>query len=344
MIQQHGGNIMQLRDVIDFSANINPLGIPDKVKESIIDNIADIEKYPDPFCTALIEKIAEFENICNENIVCGNGADDLIFRIVHAIKPKKALICSPTFSEYSRALMEIGCEVHEHILLEDNQFIFTDTFNDKLDDSFDMCFICTPNNPTGQLIQPELLKKLSIKCLENNVILVCDECFLNFTDFNEKYSLKRFINENSIILRAFTKFYALPGIRLGYAVCGDSSVADSIIKSGQFWSVSVLAQRAGIAALSENEYVSNTRKLISDERRFLTDELKKLGVKVFESASNFLLFRSNSGLAERMLFYNILIRDCSNFNGLTEEYYRIAVRKHEENIRFISALRRCLNG
>lgn len=344
MIQQHGGNIGQLKDILDFSANINPLGCPDSVKRAITASIDGIEKYPDPYCRRLRSKLSMHESISADNIVCGNGADDLIFRIVHALRPKKALVCAPTFSEYSRALTEAGCEVCEHMLTEDKGFELEEDILPKLDSSLDMCFLCTPNNPTGRLIAPEILENIAAKCRDSGIILVCDECFIDFVSGGGRYSLQCFMNGSCIILKAFTKLFAMPDIRLGYAICGSSALAERIQQSGQFWSVSNLAQRAGTAALDEAEYVLKTREYIAAERRFLSEELNRLGVKVFDGAANFLLFKSRIGLAEELLAEGILIRDCSNFSGLSEGFYRIAVRTHEENIRLASALRRCLNG
>lgn len=292
MIQQHGGNIGQLSNILDFSANINPLGTPESVKKAVAETVCDIEKYPDPYCTELRDRLGKHERISAENIVCGNGADDLIFRIVHAFRPERALICVPTFSEYSRALSETGCEIQEHILDEEMDFELGESILTNLDRSLDMCFICTPNNPTGRLIAPEILAKISVKCLENNIILVCDECFMGFVEDSENYSLRQFLNEKCIILKAFTKLFAMAGIRLGYAVCGSSRIAERIQQSGQFWSVSALAQTAGIAALDETEYVNKTVRYITEERRFLAAELAKIGVKVYDGAANFLMFRS----------------------------------------------------
>lgn len=344
MIQQHGGNIGQLKDILDFSANINPLGTPDSVKKAILGSIADIEKYPDPYCRELRGKLSKHESISADNIVCGNGADDLIFRIVHALRPKKTMVCAPTFSEYSRALTEADCEICEHILTEDSGFDLDRDILPKLDSSLDMCFICNPNNPTGRLIAPEILESVAAKCSDSGIVLVCDECFIDFVSSGGRYSLQSFMNDSCIILKAFTKLFAMPDIRLGYAVCGSSALAERIQQSGQFWSVSNLAQRAGTAALDEAEYVLKTREYMAYERRFLSAELSSLGVKVFDGAANFLLFKSRKGLAEELLAEGILIRDCSNFRGLSEGFYRVAVRTHEENIRLLNAMRRCLNG
>ncbi|HRR78359.1 MAG TPA: histidinol-phosphate transaminase [Ruminococcus sp.] len=344
MIQQHGGNISRLENILDFSANINPLGVLDSVKKAILECIPNIEKYPDPYCIELRSKLSEYENISAQHIVCGNGADDLIFRIIYAFKPKKALICAPTFSEYSRALEECGCEITVHHLDEENNFDITDSFFYDFDESIDMCILSAPNNPTGRLITPDLQEAIVKKCKNNGTILVCDECFMGFVKNEEDYTFKNYLSENIIILKAFTKTFAMPGIRLGYAVCGDSSAAEIIQNIGQFWSVSSIAQEAGIAALDELDHLRRSAEYIEEERDYLYEELRSMKIKVFESSANFLLFRSISDLAEKLLGYNILIRDCRNFRGLTEGFYRIAVRTHEENIKMIAALRRCLNG
>ena len=344
MIMQHGGNISRIENILDFSANINPLGAPESVKEMLRNSIPDVEKYPDPYCTELRKRLAGHEHIPAANIVCGSGADDLIFRIVHALKPEKALVCAPAFSEYSRALRECGCEVCEHFLAEESGFAVTGNLAARLDSSFDICFLCTPNNPAGRLIQPEILRDIARACDENGIVLLCDECFLGFAEDGGKYSLRSFLGEKCIVIDAFTKLYAMPGIRLGYAVFGSSDLAERVRGTGQFWSVSSLAQSAGLAALGEEDYVRRTVSFVAAEREFLSAELRSLGAEVFPSAANFLLFRSSTGLAEKMLAEGILIRDCSNFSGLSDGFYRVAVRTREENIRLVSALRRCIYG
>lgn len=344
MIQQHGGNISRLENILDFSANINPLGVPESVRAAIAGSIESVEVYPDPYCTELRETIAVHERISAENIVCGNGADDLIFRIAHAFRPVRAVVCAPTFSEYSRALAEVNCEVTEHRMTEENGFALTDSLLEKLSDPVDMCIVCTPNNPTGRLIPPSIMERIAWKCQENGIVLVCDECFLGFVCGGEEHSLRSCFCGSSIILKAFTKLYAMPGIRLGYAVCSSKEIAVRLQSSGQFWSVSGLAQRAGIAALGEKEYLRKTQEHIAEERSFLAGELSALGVRVFDAAANFLFFRGRAGLCEEMLREGILIRDCQDYSGLSAGFYRIAVRTRDENIRLIAALRRCING
>ena len=348
MIQEHGGNIYEYAvnhaDIIDFSANINPLGVPDGIKKAVESSINQLNRYPDPNCTELTKKISLYENVAEGNIVCGNGAADLIYRIVHAFRPQNALIFAPTFGEYKKALMECGCNVREYILHEERNFSPDTDMLESLTADTDIAFLCSPNNPTGQLIPPALLADISEKCLKNDIILVCDECFLGFAENSDIYSLRNFINSNCIILKAFTKLFAVPGLRIGYAVCGSPAAVESIRKSGQHWSVSVVAQNAGIAALNETEFVKQTVEFVKNEREFLCTELCRQVTEIFPSSVNYILLKSIYDLEDRLLKENILIRNCSNYSGLDECFYRIAVRTHEENLKLISALKRCING
>lgn len=340
---EHGGNGDLLGAELDFSANINPLGMPESVKKAVI-SLADCwENYPDPYCTRLREKLSEHENISAEKIVCGNGADDLIYRVASAFKPERALVCAPSFGEYRKALAEHDCRILEYILSDSDGFAVTERILSKLK-GIDMAFICTPNNPTGRTIRSDLLCRIAEKCLAEDIMLVCDECFLDFAEDSRSLSIRNFLNEKIIILKAFTKIYAMAGLRLGYAVFGSSENAAAIQECGQYWSVSAPAQTAGIAALDESDYIGQTVGYIKKERKYLTAELSRLGLTVYPSDANFLLLRSDLPLDEQLMRKKILIRSCENYNGLSEGFFRIAVRTHEENLQLISALRRILNG
>ena len=205
-----------------------------------------------------------------------------------------------------------------------------------------MIFLCNPNNPTGQLVPKDILKAVAEKCLENNIILVCDECFLTFVTDGKSKSTRQFINKNVVILNAFTKIYSMAGLRLGYALFGSAELTKSVQKTGQYWSVSTPAQIAGIAALNEKNYIEKTVHLINKERDFLTAELQKFGFRVFKSEANFILFRCDMPLDELLLREKIAIRNCGNYEGLSDGYFRIAVRNHEENAMLITAIGRCL--
>lgn len=335
----HGGNIYTNPEMLDFSANINPLGMPDAVRNAIMDSAADCTHYPDPHCTALTQCIAEYEQIAPSQIVCGNGAADLIYRIAHAFRPKHALICAPTFSEYAFALKETECSVTEYPLDPANIFQLDEGILSVISDQTDIVFLCTPNNPTGRLISPELLKKIAEQCLKKHTLLVSDECFLRFTESPAQYSLRPCWNENCIILNAFTKLYAMPGLRLGYAVCGNRSLAERVRGTGQYWSVSVPAQAAGTAALRETDWIAKTVSYVAAERLFLEDILRTCGLTVYPGAANFLLLKADPGFAARMQKHGILVRSCSDFRGLSSAYFRIAVRTHEENRKLLAAVR-----
>ncbi|MBP1550485.1 MAG: aminotransferase class I/II-fold pyridoxal phosphate-dependent enzyme [Oscillospiraceae bacterium] len=344
LISGHGGDIYSRQIEYDFSANLNPLGMPESVKAALKNSVSEWESYPDPLCRKLSCALSEYEDFPDENIVCGNGAADLIYRLVSAVKPRKAVITAPAFSEYEKALKENGSQTIKYFLSEENSFIVDDGILNILDSSFDMIFLCNPNNPTGQLVTKDILKAVAEKCLENNIILVCDECFLPFVNDGKNKSVREFMNEKVIILNAFTKIYAMAGLRLGYALFGSCELAEKVQKTGQYWSVSTPAQLVGIAALQEKDYIEKTIQFIKNEREFLITKLQEFGFKVYNSEANFILFRCDVPLDKMLLKEKIAIRNCSNYDGLSDGYFRIAVRNHEENCMLISAVRRCFNG
>lgn len=340
MQESHGGNIYAHPECYDFSANLNPLGMPDAVRRAVIGQAELWAHYPDPACTALRETLARAEGIPPAQIVCGNGADDLIWRIVQALRPERALIAVPCFSEYRRALEAFGCTVETFPLVPENGFLLPDAFAEALHPALDLVILCTPNNPTGRCIPPELLREIARRCAENGTFLLSDECFLSLTAYGADYSAGTALHSRCIVLHAFTKTYAMPGLRLGYAVCGDPALAARIAETGQYWSVSAPAQTAGMAALEETGFLAQTRQMIAQERAFLMQEMQALGLQVFPSEANFLLFQARAGLYDDLLGERILLRSCANFEGLDGTYYRIAVRPHEENLALIEALRR----
>ena len=345
MLPEHGGAISA--DVLDFSANLNPLGMPENIKEALARSVGDWERYPDPDCAELTMRLSERLGVPPEKIVCGNGAADLIYRIIGAVSPKRALIAVPCFSEYKKALEESGAEVCGYSLSEENGFAAGDDLLNAAAERLnggDMLILTSPNNPTGQVISKDILRELCAVCEKRNIIFLCDECFIDLTD--NLHSVREFLNPCVISLSAFTKTYALAGLRLGYAVFGDERLSQTVKRRGQFWSVSSPAQTAGTAALDpvNNDYLERSRRLISNGREFLTKELSALGIKVFPSDANFLLLKSELPLYDILSEQGIIIRCCSNFETLNENYYRIAVRSESENQRLISALERGING
>jgi len=341
---EHGGDIYGNPGVLlDFSVNTNPLGLPQTVREALITRVDEFTHYPDPKCRELCSAIAFHEDIPGEWILCGNGAADLIYRLCYAIKPCTALACAPTFSEYERALEQVGCKTTYYTLTTESGFELADELIQSITSGIDVLFLCNPNNPTGRLISNDTMERILDRARQTGTVVVVDECFLEFTD---GVSTKRYLNEmpGLIILKAFTKMYTMAGIRLGYLLASDKTLLDKIQAAAQCWSVSVPAQIAGTAALTCENWPDMTRRLIAEERSFLSESINNLGVTVFPSDANFLLLRSGKSLYEPLLQRGILIRKCDNFKGLDSSYYRISIKTRNENSCLIRVIEEILNG
>jgi threonine-phosphate decarboxylase len=335
--------------MIDFSANLNPLGLPETVRD-VIRGFADgVPRYPDPFCRALKKALSVHENIPEEMIVCGNGAADILYRLIFFQKPKRALILAPSFSEYETALRLTDCEIIRYPLQEENDFAIQDDIAESIvspKNGVDMAFLCNPNNPTGCLTPKALLERIGARCKAGRTLLLIDECFLDFVEDGAALSMKPFLRAGApvVILKAFTKFYAMAGLRLGYALCAPETAA-GIARYGAPWSVSALAQSCGAAALNDPAYAAQTHAIIAPEREYLRAELSGMGFHIFPSAANYLFFKTNfRDLRERLIRRGILIRDCGDYPGLTAGFYRIAVRNHAENAAFAATLRQEITG
>lgn len=343
-IHRHGGDIYSEPYQMDFSANINPLGMPHSVREAAMEGILASVNYPDVLNRGLKRKTAKKKQISEEWLIFGNGAAELIFAVTAALRPKKVLVVMPGFAEYEQAASAFGCEIEYYVLKEEEQFTVQHSFLEHIQKETDLVFLCNPNNPTGQLIDPELLEQIAARCKECGTFFVLDECFNEFLEEPEKYTMlpkiERF--QNLMILKAFTKIYAMPGLRLGYAMCSDRRVIEKMREMLQPWNVSVPAQMAGCAALDEDVFVEKTRALVSQERAWMKQQFKNIGLCVFGSEANYVFFKGPENLTEYCKQCGILIRDCSNYKGLGAGYYRVAVRTREENKRLIQCLERAV--
>ena len=345
MTYGHGGDIYSYsggRVLLDFSSNINPLGLPPAVEKAFQASIGACTVYPDPHCRAISEKIGEYENVPSESILCGNGAADLIYRIAYGLKPKKALLFAPTFSEYEQAVRQSGGAVYYYDLREENEFVPKHDFLQMLDSTQpDIVFLCNPNNPTGKTVSKALMTETAVWCQSNNAVLVVDECFLDFVRNGKSLSMigKTEKNPNIIVLKAFTKFFAMAGLRLGYLICGSAALRKKIWEAGQPWSVSGVAQLCGAAALSDKAYIEQTQNLIPRFREDLQRELEKLPLQVYSGAANYIFFRTTvPQLDQKTAARDILIRNCANYHGLCEGYYRVAVKSAEDNRKLIQTM------
>jgi len=335
---EHGGT------PLDFSANISPLGLPEGVRAGVSDWLAQAERYPDPLCRALRRAIAESEQVSPDWILCGCGAADLIYRAVLAKHPRRALVTAPTFAEYEAALELVQCQVDHYVLKEAEDFVLGEELPAAIGPDTEMVFLCQPNNPTGRTVPRALAAAVLERCREVGALLVVDECFVDFLDDPAAYTMTGQLGQhpNLLILKAFTKLYAMAGLRLGYCLCPDTALLDAMARSGQPWAVSGPAQAAGIAALRETEYVQAVRALIARERPRLASGLAHLGLRVVPGEANYLLFHSTTPLAGPLRRRGILLRDCGNYKGLCDGWYRAAVRTVEEDDRLIAALEEIL--
>ena len=222
-MHRHGGDIYRNQNKIDYSANINFLGMPPAVRQAAKDAIDDAVHYPDPFCEALKQAIAEKEGVPAEWIFCGNGAADVIFTLMLAEKPKEGLLPIPSFYEYRQALESVDCHLRKVTLREDEDFQLQEEFLEQIQKDTDVVVLCNPNNPTGQLIDQKLSEQIAVRCAKTGTCLLMDECFHDFLEDGMAHTLLPLVAENPkiFLLKAFTKMYGMAGLRLGYGICSD---------------------------------------------------------------------------------------------------------------------------
>ena len=345
----HGGDWAGYRarfghDALDFSANVSPLGLPQGVADAIVAALPTADRYPDPLCRELRTALSRAEQLPEPWILCGNGAADLIYRLVWTLKPRRALLPAPTFAEYAAALESVGCEVKRKTLHEADDFAVTEAFVQAVNQSIDLVFLCQPNNPTGQITPPELVQRLVRRCADCGAVLVVDECFLDFLQQRDALTAKPLLQAapNLVILKAFTKLYAMAGVRLGYALCANTALLAKMQAAGQPWGVSSLAQAAGAAALRETAYADAVRALIADQRPKLAAGLRALGLQVIEGSANYLLFRAPETLGAALQQRGVCLRSCGNYPGLSAGWYRTAVRTAPENEQLLQTMREVL--
>ncbi len=369
----HGGDVYRNKVKYDFSINVNPVGMPQSVRDAAINAIDDAEKYPDIQCEPLRRAISGKLGCQPKNLVFGNGASELIpafLRFVCGKNSKKVMIPVPCFTGYEYAIDSVNACIGdisaEYFFLpgktDKNPFCLTSdvlpAFLERLRDVKPAaCIITNPNNPNGKLVERTVLEEIASECEKTGTWLLIDECFMELTGKADNYSFVPLLNRfpSAVVLRAFTKTFAIPGLRLGYCVTSCAEVAESLRKQLPEWNVSAPAHAAGFAAVHEDAYIKEAVRLICEERQYLAGELCALGFTVFPSDANFLLFRmpcanlydatlivaqkSGANLYDALLDEGILIRDCRDIKGLGEGFYRIAVRTHTENEVLVTRIR-----
>ncbi len=332
------------RDVLDFSANTNPLGMSPAALAAARAALPLCDRYPDPACSQLRRAIAEREGLPGLEpgmVACGAGAADLVYRLARALSPARALVCAPTFSEYERALALEGCAVSRHRLAPERGFSLDEGVLDEIVPGVGLVALCEPNNPTGVVSDPALLREVLLRCERVGATLLVDECFLGFLDDAPARTMARYVaaHHRLVVLRAFTKLYGMAGLRLGYALCSDPALVEGLARAGAPWPVSTVAQAAGIAALGDDAFLAATRELVGAQRAALIGGIGELGLRVVEGRANYLLFRARGArLAERLAERGVLVRACGDFVGLDDAWCRVAVRLPGQNARLLDAL------
>ena len=369
--RSHGGNIWQYfkssrSDITDFSVNINPLGMSERIKSIIINNIDKINYYPEPESKYLKDSLAKFHGLSSCNFLVGNGSIELIHLIPRALKSKVVLIPIPTFSEY-----EFAAKANKTACIfvkgaEKSNFKIDVSKLIQLIPKVDLVFLCNPNNPTGSgFLRQEILSLLKI-CKNHKVTLVIDEAFMDFAPGTDRMTTVSEVGKNKylLVLRSLTKFFVLPGLRIGYLV-GHKDTVYKLSRHTYPWNVNTLAQAIAEKVIEDKKYISQTKSIILKEKAYLCDNLNNIKrIKVYPSDANFFLCKlvlsskrhrkdyplglKNSriknvmDLSKKLIRQGILIRNCCNFRGLNDRFFRIAVKKREENIKLISALKTIL--
>jgi len=350
----HGGNLWDIerrfglaqKDITDFSANINPFGLPESISQLVADNIEKITHYPDPENRYLTEEISRFFNINTNHIICGNGSNQLLYLLLGYLRPQRALICIPSYSEYQKACVVAGTKCI---------FVGTSAKSGFKPDIGELArqsgragflFICNPNNPTGNLLGREEMEYILDACQKQGTFLMVDEAFLDFAgnDLSMSNLVEKY--DNLAVLKSLTKFFAMPGLRLGF-MAGGPNLVDKLKFMQPTWSVNHLAQAVGAGFLKDNGYIQRTIDYVSKEKDRFYHQLKSIpSLEPFYPSANFILLKilkkgtDSKKLAEYCIKrHHILIRDCSNFRGLDRSYIRVAVRLKAENNRLLKVLK-----
>lgn len=343
---EHGGDLYAagaMDSLVDFSASLNPFGMPEGVRRALVENVGSFELYPDPHCRALTGALAAHEGVDPDEVLVCAGATDAITRICQVARPARALVCDPCYSGYAQALEQAGATLVHHELREGDGFALTDAMLDAVTPDIDVVFLANPNNPTSLTADVTLIGRVAGAAGEHGALVVVDECFLAFTDGASAASLLKWF-PNLVIVSAFTKSHALAGLRVGWMLCSDVEFVARCAAAGQPWAVSVPAQVAGLAVLEAGEgYLDETRAYVEQERAFLADGLATLGMGVVAGEANYLLFRGPEGLYDPLFERGVVIRRCDNFAGLGAGWFRVAVRTHGENERLLAACKEVLS-
>ncbi len=336
-------------NIVSFSANVNPLGISDRLRSELSSHIDVISSYPDREYTGLREAISSYCESTPENILVGNGSTELITLFIKTISPHKAMIIGPTYSEYERELsLGGGTSLYFPLKEEDGFELDINALIGSLNESVDMLIICNPNNPTSSAVSRRDMRRILDACKTLDIFVLVDETYMEFTEDYDSLNCVPLTSSynNLCLLRGISKFFASPGLRLGYAICGDTDLMKDISAIKDPWTINSLAEEAGRIMFSDTKYIKATKDLIFSERKRVTDILRTIpGIKVYEPKANFVLCRITKEnvdadiLFDKAIRKNMMIRNCSSFPFLDNSYFRICFMKPDDNDALIALIR-----
>lgn len=344
----HGSDLEKIEEyygikkdqIIPFGGNVNPLGISKQLRNSMIAHIDSITEYPDRDYKELRSALSAYCKVPAEHIMVGNGATEMIRLTMQLLSPKRALLLSPTYSEYSREFTLTGGRAEEYYLKEEDQFqLNLKDLKEKLTDDIDLFAFCNPNNPTSSALHIDEISEILTHCRKHQIFVLIDETYVEFAPDPETISAVSLIDQfdDFMVLRGTSKFFAAPGLRLGYGICGNLNFLEKLNNIKDPWTIHTLAALAGGSMFMDTDYIQATRDYISSERCRCLDILKACtSFKTYPSYANFLLIRlldgtSSFAMFERCIRHGLMIRDCASFRGLHGEYIRFCIRKKEEN-------------
>lgn len=358
LIHQHGGDLDAIertyhipkQEILDFSGNINPLGFPESVKTVLAAHLDIVSTYPDKNYTALRQAISGYTGAVPAHIVVGNGSTELISTFIKTIRAKKTLILSPAYSEYEREAQLCGSSFAYFPLEEKNNFVVDmENLLHALTPNIDMFIACNPNNPTGTVITTAQMRKILKHCKKNNIAVMVDETYIEFSDNLEAICSIPLAAEfdNLFVIRGTSKFFAAPGIRLGYGISSNQKFLQELKTNQNPWSVNSLAAFAGELLFSDKVFMKKTKALISSERKLALEELSHWkNLKAYPSSSNFILMKlltssiHSAEIFEKLIVKKLLIRDASSFTFLDDTFLRFCILNPEDNRLLLSELKK----
>ncbi len=341
-------------DIVSFSANVNPLGISNLLKETISEHVTCIETYPDREYTELRKTIGKYCNADPSHIIVGNGSTELISILIELRHPKKAMILGPSYSEYEREVsLGGGTSLYFPLKEKDGFLLDINALEERLTDDVDMLILCNPNNPTSTVIDQKGLRNVLDICKLKDIFVMVDETYIEFTENMDKLEGIPLtdVYRNLFIIRGVSKFFASPGLRLGYAVTGNMDLIHEINTRKHPWSISSIAEIAGRIMFSDTDYIEKTRNLIISERKRVVERLKSmapLGITCYEPSANFVLCKIDSDNADADTLFDtcirekMMIRNCSTFPFLDNHFFRICFMNPEDNDRLLDCIERAL--